>query len=106
MPWRWKPVSWRKKINQSSTISRTGGRNSRSTDLNGSRRQTGKRALTNHPAARDKSSCNAQDYHTGFYRMYTLSISGHQRDATASLLKEGRVVAAIEEEKLSRVKHV
>ena len=38
--------------------------------------------------------------------MYTLSISGHLRDATASLLKDGRIIAAIEEEKLSRVKHV
>src|SRR5262245_14482884 len=38
--------------------------------------------------------------------MYILTISGHQRDAASALLKDGRVVAAIEEEKLVRVKHI
>jgi carbamoyltransferase len=38
--------------------------------------------------------------------MYILSISGHHHDATATLLKDGKVIAAIEEEKLVRVKHV
>jgi carbamoyltransferase len=38
--------------------------------------------------------------------MYILGISGHQRDAAAALLKDGRVIAAIEEEKLVRVKRV
>jgi predicted NodU family carbamoyl transferase len=38
--------------------------------------------------------------------MYTLSVAGHQRDATAALLKDGRIVAAVEEEKLVRVKHI
>jgi carbamoyltransferase len=38
--------------------------------------------------------------------MYILGISGHQRDAAAALLKDGRVVAAIEEEKLARVKRI
>ncbi|MGH9876534.1 MAG: carbamoyltransferase family protein [Nitrososphaerales archaeon] len=38
--------------------------------------------------------------------MYILGISGHQRDAAAALLKDGQVVAAIEEEKLVRVKHI
>ncbi len=38
--------------------------------------------------------------------MYILSISGHHHDATAALLKDGRVIAAIEEEKLARVKRV
>jgi carbamoyltransferase len=38
--------------------------------------------------------------------MYILSISGHHHDATAALLKDGRVIAAIEEEKLTRIKRV
>ncbi|MCI0666022.1 MAG: hypothetical protein L0220_33625, partial [Acidobacteria bacterium] len=38
--------------------------------------------------------------------MYILGISGHRRDAAAALLKDGRIIAAIEEEKLVRVKHV
>ncbi len=38
--------------------------------------------------------------------MYILGISGHYRDAAAALLKEGRVVAAIEEEKLTRIKNI
>ena len=38
--------------------------------------------------------------------MYILGISGHQRDAASALLKDGRVIAAIEEEKLVRVKHI
>jgi len=38
--------------------------------------------------------------------MYILGISGHRRDAAAALLKDGRIVAAIEEEKLVRIKHI
>jgi len=38
--------------------------------------------------------------------MYILSISGHERDATAALLKNGQIISAIEEEKLGRVKHI
>src|SRR5262245_37190192 len=38
--------------------------------------------------------------------MYILGISGHQRDAASALLKDGRVIASIEEEKLVRVKHI
>jgi len=38
--------------------------------------------------------------------MYILGISGHRRDAASALLKDGRIVAAIEEEKLVRVKHI
>src|SRR5215475_1293315 len=38
--------------------------------------------------------------------MYILTISGHQRDAASALLKDGRIIAAIEEEKLVRVKHI
>ncbi len=38
--------------------------------------------------------------------MYTLSISGHRRDAAAALLKDGQIIAAIEEEKLVRIKQV
>ncbi|MCI0390237.1 MAG: hypothetical protein MOB07_15925 [Acidobacteria bacterium] len=38
--------------------------------------------------------------------MYILGISGHQRDAAAALLKDGRIVAAIEEEKLARVNRI
>ncbi|MGE0127968.1 MAG: carbamoyltransferase [Blastocatellales bacterium] len=38
--------------------------------------------------------------------MYILSISGHHHDAAAALFKDGRIVAAIEEEKLARIRHV
>src|SRR6266851_6338497 len=38
--------------------------------------------------------------------MNILGISGQERDAAAALLREGRVVAAIEEEKLSRIRHI
>lgn len=38
--------------------------------------------------------------------MNILGISGQERDAAAALLKDGKVVAAIEEEKLSRIRHV
>jgi len=38
--------------------------------------------------------------------MYILGISGHHRNAAAALLKDGRIIAAIEEEKLARVKNV
>ncbi len=38
--------------------------------------------------------------------MNILGISGQQRDAAAALLRSGKVVAAIEEEKLSRVRHM
>ena len=38
--------------------------------------------------------------------MNILGISGQERDAAAALLKDGRVVAAIEEEKLSRIRHI
>ncbi len=38
--------------------------------------------------------------------MYILSISGHHHDAAAALLKDGCVIAAIEEEKLARIKRV
>jgi carbamoyltransferase len=38
--------------------------------------------------------------------MYILGISGHQRDAAAALLKDGRIVAAIEEEKLTRINRI
>src|SRR5215468_8401537 len=38
--------------------------------------------------------------------MYILGISGHQRDAASALLKDGRVIAAIEEEKLVRIKRI
>ncbi len=38
--------------------------------------------------------------------MYILSISGHHHDAAAALFKDGRVIAAIEEEKLTRIKRV
>jgi carbamoyltransferase len=38
--------------------------------------------------------------------MYILGISGHHRNAAAALLKDGRIVSAIEEEKLARVKNV
>ncbi|MBO0859584.1 MAG: hypothetical protein J2P21_14080, partial [Chloracidobacterium sp.] len=38
--------------------------------------------------------------------MYILGISGHQFDAASALIKDGRVIAAIEEEKLLRVKRI
>jgi carbamoyltransferase len=38
--------------------------------------------------------------------MYILGISGHHRNAAAALLKGGRIIAAVEEEKLARVKNV
>lgn len=38
--------------------------------------------------------------------MNILGISGQERDAAAALIREGEVLAAIEEEKLSRVRHV
>lgn len=38
--------------------------------------------------------------------MYILGLAGHHRDAAAALLKDGRIVAAIEKEKLSRVRHI
>ncbi len=38
--------------------------------------------------------------------MYILGISGHKHDAAAALIKDGRVIAAIEEEKLVRVKRI
>src|SRR5262245_39004607 len=38
--------------------------------------------------------------------MYILGISGHERDAALALVIYGEIIAAIEEEKLSRVKHV
>ena len=38
--------------------------------------------------------------------MNILGISGQERDAAAALLKDGRIVAAIEEEKLSRIRHI
>jgi carbamoyltransferase len=38
--------------------------------------------------------------------MYILGISGHHRNAAAALLKDGQILAAIEEEKLARVNHV
>lgn len=38
--------------------------------------------------------------------MNILGISGQERDAAASLIQDGRVVAAIEEEKLARIRHI
>src|SRR5262245_32204134 len=38
--------------------------------------------------------------------MNILGISGQERDATAALIQNGRVVAAIEEEKLARIRHI
>src|SRR5262249_107192 len=38
--------------------------------------------------------------------MNILGISGQDRDAAAALVSDGQVIAAIEEEKLSRVRHV
>ena len=38
--------------------------------------------------------------------MNILGISGQERDAAAALIQDGRVVAAIEEEKLTRIRHI
>ena len=38
--------------------------------------------------------------------MNILGISGQERDAAAALVKDGRVIAAIEEEKLARIRHI
>jgi carbamoyltransferase len=38
--------------------------------------------------------------------MYILGIAGHHRDAAAALVKDGRILAAIEEEKLARIKNI
>jgi carbamoyltransferase len=38
--------------------------------------------------------------------MYILGISGHHRNASAALIKDGQIVAAIEEEKLVRINHI
>jgi carbamoyltransferase len=38
--------------------------------------------------------------------MNILGISGQERDAAAALIQDGRVIAAIEEEKLSRIRHI
>jgi carbamoyltransferase len=38
--------------------------------------------------------------------MNILGISGQERDAAAALVQDGRVVAAIEEEKLARIRHI
>jgi carbamoyltransferase len=38
--------------------------------------------------------------------MNILGISGQERDAAAALVQDGRVVAAIEEEKLTRIRHI
>jgi len=38
--------------------------------------------------------------------MNILGISGQERDAAAALIRDGRVVAAIEEEKLARIRHI
>jgi carbamoyltransferase len=38
--------------------------------------------------------------------MNILGISGQERDAAAGLVQDGRVVAAIEEEKLARIRHI
>ena len=38
--------------------------------------------------------------------MNILGISGQERDAAAALVRDGRVVAAIEEEKLARIRHI
>jgi carbamoyltransferase len=38
--------------------------------------------------------------------MNILGISGQEKDAAAALIQDGRVVAAIEEEKLARIRHV
>jgi carbamoyltransferase len=38
--------------------------------------------------------------------MNILGISGQERDAAAALVQDGRVIAAIEEEKLARIRHI
>lgn len=38
--------------------------------------------------------------------MYILGIAGQEKDAAAALLSDGKIVAAIEEEKLSRARHI
>jgi carbamoyltransferase len=38
--------------------------------------------------------------------MNILGISGQERDAAAALIQDGKVVAAIEEAKLARIRHV
>ena len=38
--------------------------------------------------------------------MNILGISGQERDAAAALVRDGQVVAAIEEEKLARIRHI
>ena len=38
--------------------------------------------------------------------MNILGISGQERDAAAALVRDGQVVAAIEEEKLDRIRHI
>lgn len=38
--------------------------------------------------------------------MYILGLSGHEHSAAAAILKDGCIIAAIEEEKLERVKHI
>src|ERR1044072_4483623 len=38
--------------------------------------------------------------------MYILGISGQERDAAAALICDGQVVAAVEEDNLTRVRHV
>ena len=38
--------------------------------------------------------------------MNILGISGQERDAAAALVQDGRVVAAVEEEKLARIRHI
>src|SRR5437660_7923459 len=37
--------------------------------------------------------------------MYILGINAYHADAAAALIKDGRIVAAVEEERLNRVKH-
>jgi carbamoyltransferase len=41
-----------------------------------------------------------------FKYMYILSISGHHHNAAAAILKDGDIIAGIEEEKLSRINHI
>ncbi|MBI3951362.1 MAG: hypothetical protein HY314_13005 [Acidobacteria bacterium] len=38
--------------------------------------------------------------------MYILGISGQYRDAAAALIRDGQIIAALEEEKLARIKHI
>jgi carbamoyltransferase len=40
------------------------------------------------------------------YRMNILGISGQEQNAAAALIRDGAVIAAIEEEKLSRIRHI